>query len=43
MRLPDDRAPHRDALALAAGELSRLALQVVLEVEDLRRLLNTGR
>ena len=31
---PDDRAPHRDALALAAGELPRLSLEVLLEPEQ---------
>ena len=27
LRMPDDRAAHRDALALAAGELARLAIE----------------
>ena len=35
---PDDRAAHRDALALAAGEVPRLAIEVWLEVQDPRRL-----
>ena len=35
-RLAHDRAAHRDALALAAGERARLALQVLLEPEELR-------
>ena len=30
-----DRAAHGHALALAAGQVRRLALQVLLEVEDL--------
>ena len=34
-RLAHDRAPHRDALALAAGELPRLALEQRPELEDL--------
>ena len=34
LRLADDRAAHRDALALAAGERARLALEERLEVED---------
>ena len=37
-RPPDDRAAHRDALALAAGEVPRLAIEVWLEVQDARRL-----
>ena len=40
-RLAHDRAAHRDALALAARELARLALQERLELEDLRRLVCT--
>ena len=39
-RLAHDRAPHRDALALAAGELRRLAVEVRLEVEHLRGLVH---
>ncbi len=35
---PDDRAAHRDALALAARELAGLALEVRLEAEQLRDL-----
>ncbi len=38
LRLAHDRPAHRDALALAAGERLRLAVEVLLEVEDLRRL-----
>ena len=34
-RLADDRAAHRDALALAARELRRLALEVVGQAEQL--------
>ena len=33
-RLADDRAAHGDALALAAGEVAGLAVEVLLEVED---------
>ena len=32
--LADDRAAHRHALALAAGELARLALEQVLDLQD---------
>ena len=35
LRVADDRAAHRDALALAAGEVGRLAVQVLAEIEDL--------
>ena len=38
--LADDRAAHRDALALATGEGLRLAVEVRLEVEDLGGLLD---
>ena len=38
LRLADDGAPHRDALALSAGELARLALVQVLDLQDRRRL-----
>ncbi len=38
LRVAHDGAAHGDALALAAGEVGRLALEVLLEVEDLRRL-----
>ena len=37
-RHADDRAPHRDALALAAGQLAGLPLEVVLEPEHLRHV-----
>ena len=37
-RHADDRAAHRDALALAAGQLAGLALEVVLEPEHPRHL-----
>ena len=36
-RLAHDRASERDALALAAGELLRLALEQRVEIEDLGR------
>ncbi len=39
-RLADDRAAHRDALALAAGERARLAVEKRAELEDLRRPLH---
>ena len=35
LRLAHDRAPHGDPLALAAGEGARLAVEEVLEAEDL--------
>jgi hypothetical protein len=37
--LAHDRAPHGDPLALAAGQLLRLAIEELLEPEDPRRLL----
>ena len=37
-RLAHDRPAHRDALALAAGQRLRLAVEVRLEVEQLGRL-----
>src|SRR5207245_1322743 len=40
LRLSHDRASHRDALALAARELARIAPQVFLQAEDQRRLLD---
>ena len=40
LRRAHDRAAHRHALALAAGQVRRLALQVLLEVEDPRGLLD---
>src|SRR3954447_4061791 len=42
LRVADDRAAHGDALALAAGEGLRLAVEVGLEVEDLRGVLDAG-
>jgi len=39
-RLAHDRAADRDPLALAAGELLRLALQVLGDAEDVGRLLH---
>ena len=38
LRLAHDGAPHGDALALAAGEGARLAIEEVLEAEHLRRV-----
>jgi hypothetical protein len=38
LRLADDRAAHRDPLALAAGELLRPPVEQVLEPEQRRRL-----
>jgi hypothetical protein len=40
LRLTDDRAAHRHALALATREGARLALQELLEAEDPGRVLN---
>ena len=39
-RVADDRAAHRHALALTAGQVGRLAVEVLLEVEDLGRLVD---
>ena len=36
LRLADDRAPHRDPLALAAGQLAGLALHHLLQPQDPR-------
>ena len=38
--LAHDRAPHRHALALAAGQLARLSVEVVDQADDARRLLD---
>ena len=38
LRVAHDRPSHRDALALAAGQLARIAVQVALQVQDLRRV-----
>src|SRR5437762_4947897 len=38
LRVPNDRTPHRDPLALTAGEVPRLTVEVRLEIEELRRL-----
>ena len=38
LRLAHDRAPDRDALALAAGKLARLAIEIVGQVQGRRRL-----
>ena len=38
LRQPHDRAPHRDALPLAARELARLAVQILREAEQRRDL-----
>ena len=35
LRIAHDRAAHGDALALAAGELARIAVEQRLEAEDL--------
>ena len=43
LRLADDRAAHRDALALAAGELRRLAVEQVGEAEQLGDLVDAAR
>ena len=40
LRLADDRPAHRDPLALAAGEVRGLAVEVLGEVEDLGRVLD---
>ena len=40
LRVTDDRAPHRDALALPAGQVRGLAREVLGQVEDVRRLLH---
>lgn len=40
LRLTHDRAAHGDTLALAAGERLRLAVEVVLDVEQLGRVEN---
>jgi hypothetical protein len=37
-RIAHDRAAHRHPLALATGQIGRLALQVLLEIQDLGRL-----
>ena len=42
LRLAHDRAAHRDALALAARERARLALQERLEPEDPRGVARRG-
>ncbi len=43
LRLAHDRPPHRHPLALTARQLGRLAVEVLLEVEDARRLLDPRR
>ncbi len=40
LRVAHDRAAHGDALTLAAGERTRLAVEQRLEVEDARRVLD---
>ena len=40
LRIADDGAAHGDALALAAGELARIAVEQLLEAEDLGRPLD---
>ena len=42
LRLPHDGAAHRDALALAAGQLARLAVEHGAEFEDARGFLDPG-
>jgi hypothetical protein len=39
-RAPDDRAPERDALALPAGQLLRLAIEQLLELDRLGGLVD---
>jgi hypothetical protein len=41
-RLAHDRASERDALPLAAGELLRLAVEQVLELDRLGRLVDAA-
>ena len=41
--LPNDRAAHRDALALSTGELGGLALEQLRQVEKRRDLLDATR
>src|SRR5690606_28812070 len=43
LRLTDDGAAHGDALTLTARERLRLAVQILLEVEELRRLEHASR
>ena len=43
LRLARDRAAHRDALALAAGELCGASLEQVFEPEELRHLFDPAR
>ena len=38
-----DRAPHSDPLTLSAGELTRLAVEQLGDVEDTRGLLHAAR
>ena len=38
LRLAHQRAAHRDALALAAGELARLAVEQMIDLQHLRDL-----
>ena len=40
--MPDDRPPHCDALALAAGQLPREALEEMAEVQNAGRLADLG-
>jgi hypothetical protein len=41
LRAPDDGAPHGDALSLTAREIPGLAIEIRLEVEELRDLEHT--
>jgi hypothetical protein len=43
LRIADDRPPHGDALALAAGKLAGVALKQVFQAEDRGRLLHAIR
>ena len=40
LRIAHDGAAHGDALALAAGELARIAVEIGREAEDIGRLLD---
>jgi hypothetical protein len=43
LRMAHDRAPERDALALTARQLARLAREIILDAEDLGGLLHARR
>ena len=40
-RVAHDSPPHRHALALAAGEFARTALQQAIQLQNARRFLDT--